>query len=93
MVKRLLKSLEQQIQSFATVLGCPSEFDGKTVNVTRLHVTEHRALKLDLSWRLPFCWLALSVLESDVQAAEGKRAIDASYPAVNPARHSSVQPR
>lgn len=35
--------------------------------------TGHREIKLELSWRLPPCWLMVIVLEGDTQAARGEK--------------------
>lgn len=54
--------------------------------------TKHREIKLDLSWKLPFCWLPLILSEGATQATGGK-IFNKSYSAVNPASYSTDLPR
>lgn len=56
---------------------------------THLQNTE---INLDLSWKLPFCWLPLMVSEGAKQATGGEN-IQQVYSAVNPASYSSDLPR
>ena len=57
------------------ILGCLSALDGYILLLMTLHtlVTGHGEIKLELGWKSPPCWRALTMLDKAEPTARGKR--------------------
>lgn len=72
------------IQADPVVFSCPAEFDGKALLRKTPHtlVTGHGGVILVLTWKLPCCWLAFTVLEVFFGLLVDRR--QQPFPIVNP---------
>lgn len=55
----ILISLPPQLQDTASYIGCPAEFNDKSLFLKTQHtfIIEHTDIMLELRWKLPPCWL------------------------------------
>ena len=81
----------KMMQSISIPLACLPELGGQAPVLKTLCplVARYREMKLELSWKLSSCWLAVMMLADSMQVARGEIRHQWSYPAVNSMNYSA----